>query len=142
MRNRVSSRCWNGLRTLLESRDAAWTTLFFQIRLLGMTDFDPKRNNVPPADRFVRGRFRNFRHWPEEWSANGVRVGNRSGCTVLSRGSVAFLHQALQIQPALLSRLHAAGQVRAEVESVIELCHRGGGASIAACGFLTGGGSA
>jgi DNA repair protein RecO (recombination protein O) len=41
-------------------------------------------------------------------------------CTALSRGSVAFLHQALHMQPALLSRLHAAGQVRAEVESVIE----------------------
>ena len=65
------------------------------------------------------GPFPQFSPLAGEWSANGVRVGNRSGA-VLSRGSVAFLHQALQIQPALLSRLHAAGQVRAEVESVIE----------------------
>ena len=41
-------------------------------------------------------------------------------CTALSRGSVAFLHQALHMQPALLGRLQAAGQVRAEVELAIE----------------------
>ncbi|HNK14906.1 MAG TPA: hypothetical protein PLZ20_10095, partial [Nitrospira sp.] len=64
-------------------------------------------------------------------------------CTVLSRGSVAFLHQALQIQPALLSRLHAAGQVRAEVESVIEsYVTVVAGRRLPPVDFLTGGGSA
>lgn len=43
-----------------------------------------------------------------------------SRCTALSRGSVAFLQQALQMQPALMNRLHAVGQVRAEIESAIE----------------------
>jgi DNA repair protein RecO (recombination protein O) len=41
-------------------------------------------------------------------------------CLPLSRGSLAFLHQALRLSPAVVDRLKAAGQVRHEVESVIE----------------------
>jgi DNA repair protein RecO (recombination protein O) len=49
----------------------------------------------------------------------------------------------LQIQPALLSRLHAAGQVRAEVESVIEsYVTVVAGRRLPPVDFLTGGGSA
>jgi DNA repair protein RecO (recombination protein O) len=41
-------------------------------------------------------------------------------CLPLSRGSLAFLHQALRLSPAVVNRLKAAGQVRHEVEDVIE----------------------
>ena len=41
-------------------------------------------------------------------------------CLPLSRGSLAFLHQALRLAPAMVDRLRAAGQVRYEVERAVE----------------------
>ena len=110
----------SGLRTLVGSRDAAWTTLLFQIRLLGIAGFRPQTEQCATCGH--------GRHSPlPQFSpiAGGMvceRCSSRQPfrCTALSRGSVAFLQQALHMQPALLSRLHAAGQVRMELESAIE----------------------
>ncbi|NGZ95884.1 MAG: DNA repair protein RecO [Nitrospira sp. WS110] len=109
-----------GLRTLLESRDAAWTTLLFQIRLLAVTGFRPQTEQCAACGRLHRSPYPQFSP-----TAGGIvceRCASHQPfrCTTLSRGSVAFLQQALQMQPALMSRLHAVGQVRAEVESAIE----------------------
>lgn len=109
-----------GLRTLLESRDAAWTTVLFQIRLLTVTGFRPQTDQCAACGRFHRGPFPQFSP-----TAGGIvceRCASHQPfrCTTLSRGSIAFLQQALQMQPALMNRLHAVGQVRAEVESAIE----------------------
>jgi DNA repair protein RecO (recombination protein O) len=41
-------------------------------------------------------------------------------CLPLSRGSLAFLQQALRFSPVVVDRLKAAGQVRREVENAIE----------------------
>jgi DNA repair protein RecO (recombination protein O) len=44
----------------------------------------------------------------------------RVPCLPLSRGSLAFLQQALRLAPDMVIRLQAAGQVRCEVEDAIE----------------------
>ena len=41
-------------------------------------------------------------------------------CMAMSRGSLSFLQQAIRLAPALVTRLKATGQVRAEVEQAIE----------------------
>lgn len=109
-----------GLRTLLESRDAAWTTLLFQIRLLGITGFRPQTEQCATCGQVHRHPLPQFS--PIAGGMVCERCASRQPfrCTILSRGSVAFLHQALHMQPALLGRLQAVGQVRAEVESAIE----------------------
>ena len=44
----------------------------------------------------------------------------RTRCVSLSRGSVLFLQQAIRLAPVLVTRLRATGQVRNEIEEVIE----------------------
>ncbi|MCC2641979.1 MAG: putative repair protein RecO [Nitrospira sp.] len=109
-----------GLRTLQESRDAAWTALLFQIRLLGITGFRPQTEQCAACGRVHQSPLTQFSPL-----AGGIvcdRCASRQPfrCTALSRGSVAFLQQAVHMQPGLMSRLHAVGQVRAEIESAIE----------------------
>ncbi len=140
---RVFEMLESGLRMLLESRDAAWTALLFQIRLLGMTGFRPQTEQCAACGQVRRGPLPQFS--PLAGGMVCERCASRQPfrCTILSRGSVAFLHQALQISPALLGRLHAAGQVRAEVESVIEsYVTVVAGRRLPAVDFLTSGGPA
>lgn len=117
---RVFEMLESGLRTLMESRDAAWTTVLFQIRLLGLTGFRPQTEQCATCGQANRAALPHFS--PLAGGMVCERCASRQPfrCRALSRGSVAFLQQALHMQPALLSRLHAAGQVRAEVETVIE----------------------
>ncbi len=117
---RVFELLESGMRTLLDSRDAAWTTLLFQIRLLGVVGFRPQTEQCATCGQGHRNPLPQFS--PMAGGMVCERCASRQPfrCTTLSRGSVAFLQQALHIQPSLLSRLHAAGQVRAEVESAIE----------------------
>lgn len=140
---RVFEMLESGLRTLLESRDAAWTTLLFQIRLLGITGFRPQTEQCATCGQVHRTPLPQFS--PLAGGMVCERCASRQPfrCTALSRGSVAFLQQALHMQPALLSRLHAAGQVRAEVESVIEsYVTVVAGRRLPAVDFLTSGGPA
>jgi DNA repair protein RecO (recombination protein O) len=117
---RVFDMLVEGLRTLLESRDAAWTTLLFQIRLLGVAGFRPQIQLCATCGQGPRNPLPQFS--PIAGGMVCERCASRQPfrCTVLSRGSVAFLQQALHMPPSMLNRLHAVGQVRAEVESAIE----------------------
>lgn len=117
---RVFELLESGMRTLLDSRDAAWTTLLFQIRLLGVVGFRPQTEQCATCGLGHRNPLPQFS--PMAGGMVCERCASRQPfrCTTMSRGSVAFLQQAVHMQPSLLSRLHAAGQVRAEVESAIE----------------------
>jgi len=44
----------------------------------------------------------------------------RVPCLPLSRGSLAFLQQALRLAPTMVTRLKAVGQVRSKIEDAIE----------------------
>jgi DNA repair protein RecO (recombination protein O) len=110
----------SGLRSLVGSRDAAWTTLLFQIRLLSVAGFRPQTEQCATCGPGREGSLSQFS--PMAGGMVCERCASRQPfrCTALSRGSVAFLQQALHMQPTLLSRLYAAGQVRVEIESAIE----------------------
>ncbi len=109
-----------GLRSLLDSRDAAWTTLLFQIRLLGLTGFRPQADHCAACGGTSRAPLPQFSPLAGGLVCDRCASRQPFRCTALSRGSVAFLQQALHMQPALVNRLSATGQVRAEVESAIE----------------------
>lgn len=109
-----------GLRSLVSSDDPALTALLFQIRLLGLTGFRPQTDHCAAC-----GRTRVIQE-PQFSPASGGIVcavcaaHQRFPCLPLSRGSLAFLQQALRLTPAMVTRLKAAGQVRYEVEDAIE----------------------
>jgi DNA repair protein RecO (recombination protein O) len=109
-----------GLRTLVTSEDPALTALLFQIRLLGLTGFRPQTDQCAACGKT------SVISEPQFSPASGGLVcalcaaRQRVPCLPLSRGSLAFLHQALQLAPAMVTRLKAAGQVRCEVEDAIE----------------------
>ncbi len=110
----------SGLRALQGSSDPPLTTLLFEIRLLGQTGFRPQTDHCascgtthlldepvfsPTAGGLVCGRC-------------ASRQPGRS--VVLSKGSLAFLHQAVRFPETLVTRLKAEGRVRVELESAIE----------------------
>jgi len=109
-----------GLRSLMTSDDPALTALLFQIRLLGLTGFRPQTDHCAAC-----GKSREI-HEPQFSPASGGLVcatcaaRQRFPCLPLSRGSLAFLQQALRLAPTMVTRLRADGQVRCEVEDAIE----------------------
>ena len=109
-----------GLRSLVVSADPALTALLFQIRLLGLTGFRPQTDHCAAC-----GKTKEI-HEPQFSPASGGLVcatcasRQRVPCLPLSRGSLAFLQQALRLAPEMVTRLKAAGQVRGEIEDAIE----------------------
>ena len=109
-----------GLRSLVTSDDPALTALLFQIRLLGLTGFRPQTDQCAAC-----GKTRVIQE-PQFSPASGGLVcmtcaaHQRVPCLPLSRGSLAFLQQALRLAPSMVTRLKATGQVRGEVEDAIE----------------------
>jgi len=109
-----------GLRSLNISNDPGLTALLFQIRLLGLTGFRPQTDHCSAC-----GKIRVIEE-PQFSPLSGGLVCmtcaalQRVPCLPLSRGSLAFLQQALTLAPSMVTRLKAVGQVRYEVEDAIE----------------------
>lgn len=109
-----------GLASLHECEDPAFTALLFQIRLLGVTGFRPQTDHCASCGKT---------HFVGEPQFSPVAGGlvclscaahQRVRCVALSRGSLSFLQQAIRLDPTLVTRLRASGQVRGEVEAAIE----------------------
>ena len=109
-----------GLASLHESEDPTFTALLFQIRLLGVTGFRPQTDRCASCGKT---------HFVGEPHFSPVAGGlvcvpcaahQRVRCVALSRGSLSFLQQAIRLDPILVTRLRASGQVRGEVEAAIE----------------------
>ncbi len=109
-----------GLRALVTSQDPALTALLFQIRLLGLIGFRPQTDHCAACGK---GRLLGDPQFsPLSGGLVCVACASRQvfRCVPLSRGSLAFLQQALRLSPSMIDRLKAAGQVRHEVEKAIE----------------------
>lgn len=109
-----------GLASLHQSRDPAFTALLFQIRLLGLTGFRPQTDHCAACGktRLVGGP--QFSPIAGGLVCPTCAARQRVGCIALSRGSLSFLQQAIRLAPALVTRLKATGQVRSEIEEAIE----------------------
>ena len=113
-----------GLRALSQGHDPTLATLLFQISLLGRTGFRPQTDHCAACGS--TGQMTPAGH-PARFSpqAGGLVCSSCARrhpdrCLPMSPGGVAFVEQALRLPAAVLPRLKASGQVRAEVEAAIE----------------------
>jgi DNA repair protein RecO (recombination protein O) len=109
-----------GLLSLNQTEDPAYTALLFQIRILGLAGFRPQTDHCAAC-----GKSRFLGEPQFSPVAGGLvcaacAVRQSARCVGLSRGSLLFLQQALRLAPALVTRLRASGQVRTEIEQAIE----------------------
>jgi DNA repair protein RecO (recombination protein O) len=109
-----------GLRTLVTSQDPALTVLLFQIRLLGLIGFRPQTEHCVACGHGGLKGEPLFSPLSGGLVCEVCAARQTFRCVPLSRGSLAFLQQALRLSPAMVDRLKAAGQVRHEVEHAIE----------------------
>jgi DNA repair protein RecO (recombination protein O) len=109
-----------GLYSLETSDDPAFTALLFQIRLLGLTGFRPQTDHCAACGRTSMTGEPNFSPVSGGLVCATCAARQRVRCLPLSRGSLAFLQQALRLAPSMVSRLKAGGRVRYEVEEAIE----------------------
>ncbi len=109
-----------GLRSLTASQDPAFTALLFQIRLLGLTGFRPQTDHCAACGKTRLVGEPQFSPISGGLVCTTCASRQTYRCLPLSRGSLAFLQQALRLAPAVVTRLKAAGQVRHEVEAAID----------------------
>ncbi len=109
-----------GLRALIASQDPAMTALLFQIRLLGFLGFRPQTDHCAACGKGRLVGELQFSPLSGGLVCTVCAARQSLRCLPLSRGSLAFLHQALQLSSSMVDRLKAAGQVRYEVENAIE----------------------
>jgi DNA repair protein RecO (recombination protein O) len=109
-----------GLLSLADSRDPAFTALLFQIRLLGLTGFRPQTDHCAACGKTRLVGDPQFSPLAGGLVCPTCASRQRAACVVLSRGSLSFLQQAISLAPALVTRLKATGQVRDEIEEAIE----------------------
>ena len=109
-----------GLVSLHHGGDPAFAALLFQIRLLGLTGFRPQTEYCVACGKTQLGGEPHFSPIAGGLVCSLCASRQRVRCVLLSRGSLSFLHQAIRLAPALVSRLRASGQVRSEVEEAIE----------------------
>lgn len=109
-----------GLRSLIQADDQRLRTLLFQIHVLGQAGFQPQMDHCASCGQDFEEQYSRFSP-----SAGGrlCRLCDQSSwdyCLPMSPGSVAFLHQARRLPFMLATRLKATGQVRREVEDIVE----------------------
>lgn len=110
----------SGLRALQDSSDPPLTTLLFEIRLLGQIGFKPQTDHCAACGT-ARPRGEPLFSPVAGGLLCGLCASRQLGRSiVLSKGSLAFLHQALRLPGTMVTRLKAEGRVRAEVESALE----------------------
>lgn len=109
-----------GLALLHESEDPAFTALLFQIRLLGVTGFRPQTDHCATCGKTHLMGDPQFSPVAGGLVCLSCAAHQRVRCVALSRGSLSFLQQAIRLDPTLVTRLRASGQVRGEVEAAIE----------------------
>lgn len=109
-----------GLVSLHESEDPAFTALLFQIRLLGVTGFRPQTDHCAACGKAHFAGEPQFSPLAGGLVCLSCAAHQRVRCIALSRGSLSFLQQAIRLDPTVVTRLRASGQVRGEVEAAIE----------------------
>lgn len=109
-----------GLYSLTSSQDPELTALLFQIRLLGLTGFRPQTDHCAACGKTRLVGAPQFSPISGGLVCTTCALRQTYQCLPLSRGSLAFLQQALRLAPTMVTRLKAAGQVRQEVEMAID----------------------
>ena len=109
-----------GLRSLVRTDDPGLLTLIFQIHVLGQSGFQPQIDQCASCGRDVGEQSSWFSPSAGGRLCERCDQGSWDYCLPMSQGSTAFLRQARRIPFALAARLKATGQVRREVEDIVE----------------------
>ena len=109
-----------GLRSLVRTDDPGLLTLIFQIHVLGQSGFQPQIDQCASCGRDVAAQSSRFSPSAGGRLCGPCDRGSWDYCLPMSQGSTAFLRQARRIPFALAARLKATGQVRREVEDIVE----------------------
>jgi DNA repair protein RecO (recombination protein O) len=109
-----------GLRSLVRTDDPGLLTLIFQIHVLGQSGFQPQIDQCASCGRDVGEQSSWFSPSAGGRLCGPCDRGSWDYCLPMSQGSTAFLRQARRIPFALAARLKATGQVRREVEDIVE----------------------
>lgn len=121
---RIFATLLEGLRAIQSGGEPGLTTLLFQVRLLGLTGFQPQTDHCAACGKdFAPSGGLEVNRFVAQ--AGGLVCSFCAGrhtdrCVHLSPGSLAFLKQALRLPVTVVTRLKAAGRVRVEVEAAIE----------------------
>jgi len=109
-----------GLHALGESEDHILTTLIFQIHVLTHAGFRPQVDHCASCGKDVSSRITKFSPSAGGLLCQMCEHASWDTCLPMSPGSVAFVQQARRMHFGLASRLKAEGQVRCELEEIID----------------------
>ena len=109
-----------GLRSLVRTDDPSLLTLIFQIHILSHSGFQPQVDRCASCGRDLGEQRSRFSPSAGGRLCGSCDRGSWDYCLPISQGSTAFLRQAGRISFARAMRLKATGQVRREVENIVE----------------------
>lgn len=109
-----------GLQALLEAEDYALTTLIFQIHVLTHTGFCPQIDHCASCGKNFGSRLPRFSPSAGGLLCQTCDQASWDYCLTMSPGSVAFVQQARRMRFDVAMRLKAAGQIRRELEEIID----------------------
>lgn len=109
-----------GLRLLVRTDDPGLLTLIFQVHVLGQSGFQPQLERCASCSRDLGERSAWFSSSAGGRLCGSCDRGSWEYCLPMSQGSTAFLRQASQTPFERATRLKAGGQVRKEIEAIVE----------------------
>ncbi len=113
-----------GLRALQAGHDPGLTALLFQVKLLGLSGYQPQTDHCTVCGTDTRngegGKGVRFSPVAGGLVCDACAGRRPDGGLMLSQGSVAFLQKAAQLMPEALTRLTVAGPMRRELDITVE----------------------
>ena len=110
----------DGLRSLVRTDDPGLLTLIFQIHILSQSGFQPQIDRCASCGQDFGEQSSRFSPSAGGRLCGSCDRGSWDYCLPMSQGSTGFLRQARRIPIARATRLKATGQVRKEVEAIVE----------------------
>ena len=110
----------DGLRALAQSDDYALITLIFQIHVLTHTGFCPQMDHCATCGKDFDRRMPRFSPLAGGLLCPACDQASWDYCFPMLPGSIAFVQQARRLRFAVALRLNAEGQIRRELENMID----------------------
>lgn len=109
-----------GLQALVESEDQSLTTLIFQIHVLTHTGFRPQVDHCASCGKDFGAWLPRFSPSAGGLLCQGCDQASWDYCLRMSPGSIAFVQQARRMKFSVALRLKAEGNMRRELEDIID----------------------
>jgi len=109
-----------GLHSLEDEGDPGLCSLLLQVHVLGQTGFRPQTDHCADCNAEIDLAKAQFSPRSGGLVCRSCREGVVDRCFPMSPGSLAFIQQARRLTFPTVTRLRATGQIRREVEDVID----------------------